>query len=246
MSSPKETDFFLSRNDRDLQWYQQCFSGEAVARGETSPNYTKYPGFRGVPERMHRVLPDARLLYLVRDPIKRAVSGYVHNWVKRRENKSFEKVVQREGNEYIRDSKYYTQIIQFLGFYSYDDVLVIESERLRENRLDVLEEVFEFIGVDPSYRSDEFWVEHHKSSKKVRPSALAYVLTHTKPGRALKKAGKMIAPRSWIKYAGEVLWQEVRKPTLSPEVEHRLRVQLRDDVEKLRKLTGKSFSSWSL
>src|SRR5689334_25393282 len=36
------------------------------------------PAFRGVPERMAQVIPDARLAYVVRDPIARMQSMYMH------------------------------------------------------------------------------------------------------------------------------------------------------------------------
>ena len=54
-------------------------------RGEASPNYTAYPQHVGVPERMHSVVPDAKLLYMVRDPIDRIAAHWVHNYAKRRE-----------------------------------------------------------------------------------------------------------------------------------------------------------------
>ena len=51
---------------------------EARARGEASTNYTKAPLFLGVPERIASVVPDVRIVYVVRDPLERIVSQYRH------------------------------------------------------------------------------------------------------------------------------------------------------------------------
>ena len=49
-------------------------------RGESSPHYTNRPRFDGVAERMRELLgSDVRLVYVVRDPIDRMLSHYLHN-----------------------------------------------------------------------------------------------------------------------------------------------------------------------
>src|SRR5947208_13622101 len=69
MSKPKELNFFIAERNypRGLDWYRAHFDPTAKVRGESSPNYTAYPLHVGVPERMHSIVPDAKLLYLVRD-----------------------------------------------------------------------------------------------------------------------------------------------------------------------------------
>jgi hypothetical protein len=249
MSSPKETNFFIRGSDRDLDWYRQCFSGEARAYGETSTNYAKHPGFEGVPEQMHGILPDIRLLYLVRDPVERAISHYVHNWVNRRESDLVEEALcPPEESWYVNVSRYYYQISQYLGHYSPEDIRIVESERLREERMEVLSEIFEFIGVNPSpnVESQEFQIEHHKSDEKQKPTGAAYFLKRTDIGRALKEVGKAIVPRPWVEYSKELLWEDVEKPTVSRDVRERVRSFLKGDLEELRRLTGREFTSWSL
>src|SRR5687768_8813331 len=73
MSGTKELDFFIAgRNwEKGPDWYASQFPGGTAIRGESSPNYTSALIFPGVPERMHSVVPDARLLFMVRDPVDR-------------------------------------------------------------------------------------------------------------------------------------------------------------------------------
>jgi len=86
MSEEKELDFFIHKNNwhKGIEWYKTNFTGNASVYGESSPNYTKYPFFNGVPERMHAVVPDAKLIYVVRDPIERIISHYIHTSVNKK------------------------------------------------------------------------------------------------------------------------------------------------------------------
>ena len=70
----KETDFFKTNENYQagMEQYLGYFSGDGI-RGEISPNYSKCHLFPGVPERIHQALPDARLLYIVRDPLERII-----------------------------------------------------------------------------------------------------------------------------------------------------------------------------
>lgn len=73
MSEPKELSFFAENWPRGRDWYEAHFPEDLPIRGESSPNYMKHPAFPGVPERMVSLVPDAKLVYLVRDPIARIV-----------------------------------------------------------------------------------------------------------------------------------------------------------------------------
>ena len=88
MSKPKELNFFIE--ERDLaprrRLVQAAISTpDAAVRGEASPNYTAYPQHLGVPERIHSIVPDVRLIYMLRDPLDRIAAHWVHNYAKRRE-----------------------------------------------------------------------------------------------------------------------------------------------------------------
>jgi hypothetical protein len=249
VSTPKETDFFLARNEKNLAWYRGCFPEPARAYGEVSPNYTKHPTFAGVPGRMHEILPEVKLIYLVRDPVEQAVSHYVHNWVRRRWSTSIRgTMLPVEESWPLTVSRYHMQLSQYLEYYSMRDTLVLQSERLRRRPREVMEELFRFIGVDPcvARKGDAFEEEHNVSTEKARKKGLAAFLTESALGRAAKNAGKRLVPRRTIEWAKEALWSEVEKPTLDDDVRARVRDDLQNDVEQLRALTGKEFRGWSV
>src|SRR4051812_36073420 len=81
MSEPKEPSFF-NREDWEIRrdWYESLFDPAAEVRGESSTAYTRYPIVRGAPERIRALVPDAKLVYVVRDPIDRLVAHWVQSY----------------------------------------------------------------------------------------------------------------------------------------------------------------------
>jgi hypothetical protein len=133
MSSPKELNFFIGERNwsRGVEWYREHFDPEAAVRGESSPNYTTYPHHLGIPERMHGVVPDAKLIFLVRDPLERIAAHWVHNYAKRRERGELRETLLHPNTTYVLRSKYHAQLRQFLNFYALSQVLVIDQADLR-------------------------------------------------------------------------------------------------------------------
>jgi hypothetical protein len=87
MPRPLEVHFFDRKDNyaKGLDWYASRFAGasETAVVGEKTPDYfwTTRPEGRGpndIPERMHKALPDARLIVILRNPVKRAISALNH------------------------------------------------------------------------------------------------------------------------------------------------------------------------
>jgi len=244
MSRPKEPNFFTAQSERDLDWYRQCFQEEAREYGESSTNYTKYPGVTGVPERMHRLLPDVKLLYLVRDPVERALSHYQHNCIHgRAEGTVEEELLPVEESHYLQTSRYYMQISRYLKCYSRDQILVIESEKLRAERSQVMTTIFEFLGVETAVDASEFEKEHHATSKKLTPRVSSF-LRETQVGKVLMRTGQTLLPEALVDRGLDVFRTNVERPSLEGAVKQRMYDYLRDDVEQLRAFCGEPFDRW--
>src|SRR3954452_15458303 len=148
MSRPQELNFFIEERNwpRGVDCSRRHFDPRARVRGESSPNYTAYPQHEGVPKRMHELLPDARLIYLVRDPLERIAAHWVPNYSKRRERGDLRETLTHPQTSYIERSRYAMQLERFLELYDRDRVLVIEQDDLRRDRAATLRSVFEFVG----------------------------------------------------------------------------------------------------
>ena len=248
MSREKELNFFVEELNwsRGAEWYEQQFE-PAPVRGESSPAYTAYPLRRGVPKRMAATLSDIRLVYLVRDPIDRIVSHYVHRAVTWSDvttiAEAFADPVVREW--LVKPSCYWLQLEQYFEHFARERVLVLDSDELRTRREETLAAVFRFVGVDDSFRTPQFALAHNAETGRTKPTPTGLRVS-TALDRALGPARAQVlrerAPRA--------LKARLREPTEPPVLDDVLREELaeelRPQVERLRAETGLQFSGWSL
>src|SRR5215208_4127862 len=164
-AAAKELHFFDNKFAEGVGWYRRCFSegehvdGHRTITGEASPSYLFDPQ---VPERMAQIVPEARLIALLRNPIDRAYSHYQMEVRRGKEARSFEDATQEEmtsakgeGNTvdvphaYLRRGLYAEQLERFTFFANRDRLLVVKSENLFTRRLEVLDRVLTFLGLPP-------------------------------------------------------------------------------------------------
>jgi Sulfotransferase family len=166
-----EPNFFISEQNwpRGRGWYESLFdgAGTAAAIGECSPGYTWAHTYRGVPERMAQMVPGARLVYLVRDPIARMRSMYMHQVSAGRERRRPE--VALLDDRYLGPSRYGFQLAAFLDHFDRGQVLVIASEVLRDEPRAALSAVFDHLGVDPAAVDLDKRLQDHRSMDKPVP-----------------------------------------------------------------------------
>ena len=245
MSRPKELNFFIEERNwpRGAEWYARHFDPRARARGEASPNYTAYPQHMGVPERMASLVPDAKLIYIVRNPLDRIEAHWVHNYAKRREKGDLHATLMHPNTSYLVRSQYFMQLQQFLRHFPADRVLVLDQDDLRNRRVETLREVFEFIGVDPSFDHRSFKAVRHRTERKRRATKLGMrvkALSQTPTGKRIPKVLWNYAE------AGLRLSRPIERPNLRDVLPADVVRTLRDDAEKLREFTGRDFAGWSI
>jgi hypothetical protein len=153
----KEIEFFSEEDRwrRGVEWYERLFEpgASAKARGEVSTGYTKFPRYPESAARLQAVVPDARLVYLVREPIDRMRSHYVHNVLQGIERRPIDDALTSEAN-YAHTSSYATQMARYLEHFDREQLLVVFAEQLRVDRASTMATVFRFIGVDDSISDD--------------------------------------------------------------------------------------------
>lgn len=249
MAKRKELNFFNKDKYWDLgvEWYRSQFESTLPIAGESTPCYTAYPYFSDVPERMAHVIPDAKFLYLVRDPIERIVSQYCHYQALRGESRSLEQAVFENDKDagYLIRSRYYSQIERYLKYFDLDQFLIVSSRDLNQSTKETVSGVCKFLGVTDEFDSDAFSVRLNQSRQKRKT---------TKFGRELSRAVgdlevriPLIQGTASIMQKVKVPWSKpVVVPTISESLRQRLVEELLPDITKFRELTGQSFSDWSL
>jgi len=238
-SAIKETDYFKSEETfgRGSAWYESLFRQPRPFAFEASISYTQRHLYPGVPQRIHALVPRARLVYVLRDPIERILSHYVHNRITGLESRTLPEALNTPGTNYILTSRYHHQIEAYLDLFPREQLLLVESEHLREDPAAVVTELFEAIGLSPDYDADVLRRRFHTSSAKRRPSPLERNLTAKTDNRYLLAA---------IRLATRPLRARVERPTLTAADRERLVASLAPDVAKLRAFSGTPFSRWSL
>jgi hypothetical protein len=169
MSQPKELDFFVAEHNwgRGMEWYEGHFADGGAIRGESSPSYTNYPEYRGVPERMAEVVPEVKLVYLVGDPLKRIVSHYVHHYAVGGTRRSIEaELGDLRNSVFVAHSLYHAQLRRYLRVFPESRILVVSQEDLLHERATALRRLFGFLGVTPEFTSPGFDRVHHTSDTK--------------------------------------------------------------------------------
>lgn len=153
MSDPKELNFFTEQWDRGLEWYAARFDSDAKVRGESSPGYTS-PSFPEVPERIAGVVPWVRLVYLVRDPLERALSQYAHHRRQGTETRPVAEALLDPDSQYVARSRFHERLTPYLRHFEREQVHVVVSERLLADRENEVARLYAHVGVDPTWRDE--------------------------------------------------------------------------------------------
>ena len=247
MSRQKELNFYTKNWKKGINWYVSQFSsirGNAKVYGESSPSYTYYPAVSGVPERMHSVIPDAKLIYVVRDPLERIISHYIH-WYQGPDSPTLVQVLADfESSQYVHCSKYHMQIAQYLPFYPPSKILLITQDELFSRRVETLKKIFKFLNVDESFESPQFSKIRHKSSDKRHLSKTGTMLTQLID---FTRLGRLSPDLAWHLKRFLILpfSRPITKPVLDRKLELKLIAHLRTDMEQLTKFTGRDFTEWA-
>jgi hypothetical protein len=229
------------------EWYAACFEdapATAQAVGEISTEYSKHPFIPGVPARMAAVLPEARLIYLVRDPIERIVSHYLHQINAAQETRTFNTAIREEpDNRYLAYSRYYEQIEQFLDYYPAERILVLTSEELRADPAATLVSLCRFLGVDPDYTPPTRVITHTRAEKR-QWNVLGRAIRR-RPGiydRYRYYLSRLSAPVQRL--ATAMTSGPAAAPDLDMEIVAFLREHLHPDTERLRRFCNRDLADW--
>jgi Sulfotransferase domain len=258
MPELKEPDYFVEERSwgRGLDWYESLFepAGDAVSIGEASTSYAMYPTYRGVPARIAALIPEARFVYLVRHPIERMRSEYLHyrnlrdDAVQRfrieRERSPIETAL-RSHPHYLNHSRYALQLDQYLSHFERERIIVITTEELKRNRATTVGRVFDFLGVDPSWIPSEMDLEFNRTNDARVPRGVLRTVrgipgSHTL-ARAIPRSMKVAAKQRMLTTRVNV--DEAR---LSDDLRNDLEQLLRDDVRLLRPYLPTGFDGWGI
>lgn len=244
-STPKEPEFFYNEAmySRGWEWYESLFerADGKLAVGEGSTSYTKHLLNPNCAERVAKHLPDCRLIYIVRHPLERIESHWLHMV---RENPEIPPLPQavRQFPHLVDTSLYWKQINAYRTFYPDDRIQVLFFEDFVDDPDAVLQKCFDFLQVDSTFKTSDPERPRHVSRGARRNLPVVSLLKKV-PGLA---AVKQRMPG----IAAQVL-ERFRKPINAvPGWDTRtyrsVARQLREDSQQFLNFYGKQSDHWDL
>ena len=248
MSELKEPEFFNDERNwgRGVAWYRDQFkaAGEALVAGEASVRYaTSRPGSSQVPERMAAVIPDAKLVYVVRHPVERMISQWSHNRARYAEPAALEDALSM--SRYRDVSSYATQLDRFLAHYPPERVHLVVSERLRDDRAAELRRLFEFLGVDPEAVIEDVAELNRSADRRTPRPGMVRAMRH-RSFRVLHRVLRRGAPLPVRRAVGFVTRGRSTPTACSAETFDRASAEFLDEVRRLRPHVTGPFDGWGI
>lgn len=250
MPEDKEIHFFSWQNwDRGVAWYESLFQEGrgAAALGEASPGYTFHPFWPDVPERIARVVPDVRLVYLVRHPVDRIVSHYRQDVFAYGHRYPIEAVLE-EDMPYLCVSRYALQIEQYLRYFGRSQLLLLTTDELRDRRRETVNRTLEFIGVDPGRMPSA--LEREYGSRGGENLRRANRVAETVKASGLYRRVRRSIPEGLRDAAWRALSRRAAPDESLTSMDDDLRAEvverLRPDLRRLRTHMGDDFHCWGL
>lgn len=229
--------------------YLRLFEGADDARVifEASPQYSAWPIYEHIPERIASFNPDARFIYIMRDPVERALSNYRYGV---REGLTRHSPYENIRNDpfFIAGSRYATQIKRYLAVFDAARIKTLVFEEFAQDPGGVLADLFEWLGIDPAFRPPDLGTRHNAT-----PQRLEIVRELEWVGRLRRSAfwarSSRWAPkpvRAGARWISEHAGPRVDVSEVDTDkVADYLRPLLLEEVEELEAILGRPFPEWT-
>jgi hypothetical protein len=212
------------------------------AAGEISPIYLVS---ERAPQNIKAYLPDVKLFAILRDPVDRMFSHYLHNVRSGHEDEiGFLNALSRDEKSrfwnYIPQSRYYAALERYFRLFPRSQLKILFFEDLVADPKQVMFQLYSFIGVDPTWETD---TESKKNVTYIPRSRALYRLT--KNQGPLKRLAKNTIPGNLKQWLSKTLQSHnQRKPHITLTERRAAMSYVKDDVQNLAQLLGKDLTHW--
>lgn len=258
MSPVKEPNFFCSQESAadtvtHIDTYQHLFKGVSgeKAVGEASHCYLYEPR---VAAEIRRYVPEAKLIAVLRNPIDRAYSHFLHvvrvgteplgNFAQALREEEAGAYKERTFHDYIGRGFYYSQLKRYFNTFDREQIRVYLYQDLSDAPTSTVQDAFRFLEVDDSFVPDVSLRRNVSGNPKYK--TLDRLLRRQ---TRVKHAVKIYLPAR-LRWRLSRTFDElktrnlVRPPPIHPEVRRQLIEVYREDVLHLQELLHRDLSGW--
>jgi Sulfotransferase family len=216
----------------------------AILVGETSTNYAKRPLIKGVPEKIRAFNPDARFIYILRDPVDRTISHYWHMVRHHGEYRPMLEAVKSEP-QYLDVSNYAMQLEPFYQQFGSDRVAVLTFEQLVHSPVTTMRCLYDWLGVEGEMADvAAFGVPENVTPETLSVAAGRGILQYLRrrwPFQAVAPLLPHVIRDSVARLSTRTVQ---RRKVDTSEVKDFLRDIQQPQTETLSQLVGRDFSEW--
>lgn len=222
--------------------YQKCYKDveNEIAIGEASPSYINYESC--IPSLKEKLGNNVKIIILLRDPIKRAYSNYLHLVREHREELNFDEAIKEEPNRvkarysdfwyYTFNSFYYKKVKAYKD--AFKNVLIITTEELNSNTKETVKKVYQFLEVDTEFSPNNI-DRRYNSGGVYSDNFITRLMFKQNKFKVFIKKIMPITP--WMKHLKHKIIGNFKKetPQINQESENYLVNLFKEDVNMLKK-----------
>lgn len=224
---------------KTLEEYAALFdeAAEGQMAGEASPHYLRSPV---APQRICETIPDVKLIFSLRHPVKRAYSSYWHKVRLGLEDRAVEDALS-ENDQAVLHGLYYQSLQGWHARFDRSQIKIVLFEDLVRDGLGVFADLCRFIGVDDTFVPD-MTARNKGGAMKNERLGRFYERIKTHP---LRRAINPLVPERVRQKMASSRDQNLEEPPPMPEaIVRRLNAFYRDDIEGLETLIQRDLSVW--
>lgn len=234
----KEPMFFCSTDDweQEISDYHSLFQWkEGALHFEASTSYTFYPYYNAW-KNLYAYNPNLKIIYIVRNPVNRIVSSYMHDYRRGYIEQDIEKAIT-ERSLLLNMTRYATQIRPYIEHFGADQVKILFFEDLIKDQEIITNQLSDFLGI----ATEDFADNNIHAHKSVGNFKIHH--KYDNPGFILSAVRKYLSPL-WkvITYSSARSFK--KKPRLSSEYQEMILYLLRNEIAELEEITGRNLDSW--
>lgn len=246
MCTPKEPMFFSNQLhwEKGEQEYLKLFenAGDARIIGESSTDYSKAPYYSGVPARILQFNPEARFIYIMRDPVERTISHYWFHVAHFQERRDMMTAIQQQPH-YLEVSDYAMQLQLYFDTFGRERVAILTLEELQADPTKEIQKLFAWLEVDSSFVPENLEQRKNVTPRKVlwQENSLVGSLRNSSYWQAVKP----LVPKSMRTWARSLSNTYVDREVVDLEpVKAFLRPIHLKQVATLSEMLGRQFPEW--
>lgn len=237
MTMPKEPNYFSDDEQyyRGIDWYKSLFSDadDNDLLGEASTHYTKLPTYPDTIKRMQEINLKPKFIYVMRHPIDRLVSHYIHEWSQKVINVDINEAVEMYP-ELKAYSLYTKQLQPYIKAYGKDAILPVFFDRLKKYPQLELERICKFI----NYTGSPKWIKDlppsNVSSERIRRFPMYNLIIESPIAKLIRRTIIPKIFRTMIRHSLSMR----KRPELSDDVCKRLSNEFDIDLSRLGQWLG--------